>query len=79
MAWVKSVEMQSGYGRIQSAELSAKVKIFSVEGGEKIVQLDIVGAGGQEITASPGQSLQFGRDAAEQLYRILKDAYRLGK
>ena len=79
MAWVKSVETQSGYGRIQSTQLIAKAKIFTVEGDEKVVQLDIIGPDATEITAYPGPTLQFGRESAAQLYKILKDTYRFGK
>ncbi|WP_295559756.1 hypothetical protein [uncultured Hyphomicrobium sp.] len=76
MAWVTSIEAKPGTGKIQPTQLVAKAKVFSSESGALIVQIDTAGS---EDRAKPGkqsQTLQFGEQAAHQLYRILKDTYK---
>lgn len=76
MALVKSVELKSGSGKLQPTELTAFAKVFSVEGGQQIVQLDSYGSSTRQIPDKQSQTLQFGEQAAHQLYRILKDTYK---
>ncbi len=76
MAWVTSVEVKTGSGKVQPTQLMAHAKIFRVESGDLVVQLDSFGSDNREKPGKQSQTLQFGEQAAHQLYRILKDTYK---
>lgn len=75
MAWVTSIEAKSGTGKIQPTQLVAQAKVFSVESGAIVTQIDTFGSEDREKPGKQSQTLQFGEQAAHQLYRILKDTY----
>ena len=76
MAWVTSVEVKGGSGKIQPTQLTAHAKVFHAESGALILQLDSFGSNEREKPGKQSQTLQFGEQAAHQLYRILKDTYK---
>ncbi|WP_296203347.1 hypothetical protein [uncultured Hyphomicrobium sp.] len=76
MALVTFIELKAGTGKIQPTNLTAQAKVFTVESGALIVQLDSYGSADREIPSKQSQTLQFGEEAAHQLYRILKDTYK---
>ena len=75
MAWVTSIEQKVGSGKIQPTRLSAIAKVFETEPGTKIVQLDTFGSADRQMPGKQSQTLQLGQEAAEQLFRILKETY----
>ena len=75
MAWIKSVQRTDGTGRLQPTEVTAHIKVFQAKGGTTIVQIDTHGSTERENPGKQSQTIQFGREAAQQLYTILKDAY----
>ncbi len=76
MAWVLSVEAKPGSGKIQPTQLIAKAKVFHAESGAVIIQIDTAGSDDREKPGKQSQTLQFGEQAAHQLYRLLKDTYK---
>lgn len=78
MAWVTSVEVKPppNAGKLEPTQLTAHVKVFEAESGALIVQLDCRGSEDREIQGKLSQTLQFGEQAAHQLYRALKDTYK---
>jgi hypothetical protein len=75
MAWIASIEKSEGGGKLQPTQVIAHVKIFHVEGGTPIIQIDTHGSTGRENPGKQSQTIQFGRDVAQQLSKILKDTY----
>ncbi len=75
MAWVTSVELKGGTGKIQPTRFMAHAKVFRADDSATIVQLDSFGSDNRENPGKQSQTLQFGEEAAYQLYRILKDTY----
>lgn len=75
MGWVTSVERKEGTGKLQPTQFVAFVKVFLTEGGTPITQIDTYGSDDRKIPGKQSQTLQFGRESAEQLYKILKDTY----
>jgi hypothetical protein len=75
MAWVQSIERKSGKGRLQPTQVIAFVKVFDVESGSPIVQIDTLGSDDRKNPGKQSQTLQFGKESAEQLFNILKQTY----
>jgi hypothetical protein len=75
MGWVKSVELKPGSGKIQPTQFIAYVKIFEPKDGSPVVQIDTYGSDDRKIPGKQSQTLQFGKESALQLYKILQDAY----
>ena len=75
MAWVTSVEKNEGSGKLHPTELVAHAKVFRTEDGRPIVQIDTLGSDNREKPGKQSQTLQFGREAAHQLYEVLKTTY----
>ena len=77
MAWVTSVEVRGGSGQILTQRVRAYAVVFRAESDALIVDLKTFS---EERSADDAdaqfQSLQFGEQAAHQLYRILKDTYK---
>jgi hypothetical protein len=76
MAWVTSVLHENTKGRIQPTQVNAIVKIFQTEGSQHVVQIDTHGSDERENPGKQSQTLQFGEEAAKQLFDILKRTYR---
>jgi len=76
MAWVVSVDKKEGSGRVQPTHVTAFAKVFELERGRPIIQIDTMGSSDRENPGKQSQTLQFGREAAEQLYRLLRDTYK---
>jgi hypothetical protein len=75
MAWVKSIERKSGDGKLQPTQLIAQVKVFAPNGELPIVQIDTYGSEDRKIPGKQSQTLQLGKEAAFELYKILKETY----
>ena len=75
MAWITSVEKSEGAGRLQPTHVAAHVKVFQVEGGQTIIQIDTHGSTDRENPGKQSQTIQFGRESAYQLYAIMKNTY----
>jgi hypothetical protein len=76
MAWVTTVREGGRTGRIQPTHVQAIVKIFETDGSRSIVQIDTHGSDERQIPGKVSQTLQFGEEAAKQLFDILKRTYR---
>lgn len=76
MAWVTSIELKGGTGKVQPTQLVVHAKVFPVESGNIVVQLDSFGSTERKIPGKQSQTLQFGEQVAHQLYRVLKDTYK---
>lgn len=76
MAWITSVEQKPGSGKIQPTQLTAHVKVFTLNDASPIVQIDTYGSSTREIPNKQSQTLQFGRDTAFQLYKIFQETYK---
>ena len=75
MAWVTNFEIRDGSGRRQPSNVIGVVRRFEQPDGETVIQIDTHGS---EDRANPGkqsQTLQLGRDAAKQLFDLLKRRY----
>jgi 3-oxoacyl-[acyl-carrier-protein] synthase III len=75
MAWIAKVEQHDGTGRMHPTKVIAHVKIFSVEDGAKVVQIETLGSAERQIPDKISQTFQLGKEAARQLFDILKDTY----
>ncbi len=75
MAWVEHVERKDGAVRTQPTRVVAFVKVSEPTGQQPIVQIDTLGSNNRANPGKQSQTLQFGREAAEQLFRILKQTY----
>jgi hypothetical protein len=75
MAWVVSVDKKDGSGRVQPTQVVAFVKVFETPDGLPILQVDSMGSSDREKPGKQSQTLQFGREAAEQLYQVLQDTF----
>jgi hypothetical protein len=77
MAWVTSIELKSGSGQVVPDRVGAHAVVFRAESDALIVELKTFSEErSSDDTNSEFQSLQFGEQAAHQLYRILKDTYK---
>jgi len=75
MAWVTSVERKEGNGNIHPTQLVAFVKVFATSDKARIVQIDTHGSDDRAFPKKQSQTLQLGREAARELYNILRDTY----
>ncbi len=75
MAWVTNIRQEGTTGRIQPTQVEAIVKIFPTEDSRSIIQIDTRGSDDREIPGKQSQTLQFGEEAARQLFEILKKTY----
>jgi hypothetical protein len=75
VAWITSVELKDGTGKIQPTNLIAHAKVFQTDGQTTVLQLDTYGSADRKLLNKQSQTLQFGRDAAKQLYEILRTTY----
>ncbi|WP_072369162.1 hypothetical protein [Hyphomicrobium sp. NDB2Meth4] len=75
MAWITSFERKPGSGKLHLTQLVGHVKVFGSETGTPIVQIDTLGSEDRAKPNKQSQTIQVGREAAEQLFRILKETY----
>lgn len=75
MAWVRAIERKSGEGKLQPTQVVAQVKVFTPHGAVPIVQIDTYGSEERMIPGKQSQTLQLGKEAAFELYKILKETY----
>jgi hypothetical protein len=75
MAWISAVQRKDGNGKIQPTEVIAYAKVFSTEDNTRILQIDTYGSSDRQLPGKQSQTIQFGPEAAAQLFRILKDTY----
>jgi hypothetical protein len=75
MAWITSFELKPGSGKLHPTQLVGHVKVFDIESGSRIVQIDTLGSEDREKPNKQSQTIQVGREAAEQLFLVLKKTY----
>jgi hypothetical protein len=75
MAWVKSFDKREGTGRLQPSQVVGVVKIFDLADGGPVVQIDTNGSPDRKNPGKQSQTIQLGREAARELFDILKQAY----
>ena len=75
MPWITSIKSSAGIGKLQPTQVVAHVKIFHAEDGTPIVQMDTHGSADREKPGKQSQTIQFGREAAQQLHKLFKDTY----
>jgi hypothetical protein len=76
MAWVTSLKETRAKGRIQPTHVQAIVKVFDTEDSRSIVQIDTRGSSNREMPDKQSQTLQFGEEAARQLFDVLKRTFK---
>jgi hypothetical protein len=75
MAWIDKFELKEGDVRRQPSNVVGFVKVMDTTDGSPIVQIDTYGSADRAVPGKQSQTIQLGREAAEQLYRILRDTY----
>jgi hypothetical protein len=75
MAWITSFERKAGSGKLHPTQLVGVVKVFELDAGKAIVQIDTYGSDERKIPNKQSQTFQFGKESAHQLFTILKETY----
>ena len=75
MAWVTSFETRDGTGRPQPSKVVGLVKVFDLPEGDSVVQIDTNGSTERANPGKQSQTIQLGREAARELFDILKRTY----
>jgi hypothetical protein len=75
MAWIKSFEKRDGRGKLQPSQVVGVVKIFEPTDGNPILQIDTNGSADRANPGKQSQTIQLGREAARELFDILKRTY----
>jgi len=75
MAWIRNFETRDGKGKIQPSQVVGLVKIFALTDGKPVVQIDTNGSADRANPGKQSQSIQLGREAARELFDILKRTY----
>ena len=75
MAWVTHIERKDGNGKRQPSDVIAMVMMFDVQDSTPIIQIDTLGSSNRKNPGKQSQTLQFGKEAAKQLFDILKLTY----
>jgi hypothetical protein len=75
MAWVTNFEFKEGSGRTQPSQVVGYIKVFSPANGSAVVQRDTLGSQERAKLGKQSQTLQLGREAARQLFDVLKQSY----
>ena len=78
MAWIKSFKTHDGKGKRQPSEVIGLVKVFELIEGRPIVQIDTNGSAERANPGKQSQTIQLGREAARELFDILKRTYNFG-
>jgi hypothetical protein len=76
MAWIRSFEVKVGNGKVQPTQVVAHVKVIDQKESSPILQIDTFGSDERANPGKQSQTLQMGRDAAQQLYAILQRTYK---
>ena len=76
MAWIKNFEVRPGRGRMQPSRVVGVLKVFELTEGAPIIQIDTHGSAGREKPGKQSRTIQMGRDAAHELFQILKRTYQ---
>jgi hypothetical protein len=75
MAWINNFETRDGKGKLQPSQVIGLVKIFAPTDGHPIVQIDTNGSADRANPGKQSQTIQLGREAARELFEILKRTY----
>ncbi len=75
MAWIKNFEKRDGKGKLQPSQVVGVVKIFEPTDGNPVVQIDTNGSADRTNPGKQSQTIQLGREAARELFDILKRTY----
>jgi hypothetical protein len=75
MAWIRRFEKRDGTGKLQPSQVVGLVKIFEPTDGQPIVQIDTNGSADRANPGKQSQTIQLGREAAKELFDILKRTY----
>ena len=75
MAWIKNFETRDGKGKLQPSHVVGLIKIFEPTEGGPVVQIDTNGSADRANPGKQSQTIQMGREAARELFYILKRTY----
>ena len=77
MVWIDKVELGQGSARktIHPTHCVAHAKVFDSDEGLPILQIHTAGSQDRQKLGGTSQTLQFGRESAEQLFLILKNTF----
>jgi hypothetical protein len=75
MAWIKNFETRDGRGKLQPSQVVGVVKVFELTDGRPVVQIDTNGSADRANPGKQSQTIQLGREAAKELYDILRRTY----
>jgi hypothetical protein len=75
MAWVTHFERRDGTGRLQPSRVVGLVKVFELPDRRSVVQIDTNGSADRANPGKQSQTIQLGREAAQELFDILKRTY----
>lgn len=76
MALIKSLTKIHKARQAVHQEVECNYSILTDESGVKYLQLDTYGSPDRQMPGKTSQSIQFSRDAAEQLKRIIAEVFR---
>ena len=74
MAWVRASRRERK-GRPQPSKVVGLVKVFDLPEGDFVVQIDTNGSTERANPGKQSQTIQLGREAARELFDILKRTY----
>jgi hypothetical protein len=75
MAWIERFEKRDGTGKQQPSRVIGFFKVFEPTDGSPIVQIDTNGSADRANPGKQSQTVQLGREAARELFDILKRTY----
>jgi hypothetical protein len=75
VAWIKNFETLDGKGKLQPSQVVGLIKVFEPTDGHPIVQIDTNGSADRANPGKQSQTIQLGREAARELFDILKRTY----
>jgi hypothetical protein len=75
MAWIKNFETRDGKGKLQPSQVVGLIKVFEPTDGHPIVQIDANRSADRANPGKQSQTIQLGREAARELFDILKRTY----
>jgi hypothetical protein len=76
MAWVTSIRKEVATGKRQPTNVEAVIKIFDTADSRSVIQIDTRGSDERENPGKQSQTLQFGEEAAKELFVILKQTFK---
>jgi hypothetical protein len=78
MAVVRNIKTEwDARGTVHPTHVDAKLKVISTHGHEPIVQIDTFGSDQRKLEGKVSQTLQFSRESATELVKVLRQAFRL--